>query len=149
VLGTDHMANPRHDVFNVQADDVLSANRQREIAEFLAVLKKFRPTKIAIESDYGTDTRPKQYADYIAGKHELTRNEIEQVGFRLAKELDHKTIYAVDADGEFPFPRLTDYAKAHGRSQELDALMGEVGDMVKAQNAYLASHSILETLLDM
>src|SRR5438309_1469645 len=51
--------------------------------------------------------------------------------------------------GEFPYPRLVKYAKATERTKELDALMGEVGDMVKAQDAYLASHTVLETLLYM
>ena len=87
VVGTYHMANPGRDIFNATADDVLSPKRQAEIAELLTVLKKFRPTKIAIESTVYDDTRKKQYADYLAGKHTLTRNEIEQVGFRLAKEL--------------------------------------------------------------
>jgi len=36
---------------------------------------------------------------------ELTRNEIEQVGFRLARERGHKTVYPVDAEGEFPYQR--------------------------------------------
>ena len=58
-------------------------------------------------------------------------------------------MYAVDVDGEFPFPRVVNYAKASGRSKELDAMMSEIGDMVKAQNAYLASHTVLETLLYM
>jgi hypothetical protein len=40
-------------------------------------------------------------------------------------------------------------AKASGRSKELDALMGEIGVMVKAQNQYLATHTVLETLLYM
>src|SRR2546426_583993 len=79
----------------------------------------------------------------------LAPNEIEQLGLRLAKELGHKTVYGVDADGEFPYPRLVKYAKATERTKELDALMGEVGDMVKAQDAYLASHTVLETLLYM
>jgi hypothetical protein len=55
----------------------------------------------------------------------------------------------VDADGEFPFQRIVNYAKASGRSKELDAMMGEIGGMVKAQNEYLASHTVLETLLYM
>jgi hypothetical protein len=148
VLGTYHMANPGHDIFNTQADDVLAPRRQAEMTQLLEVLKRFRPTKIAIESDPWGD-RPKQYADYLAGKRELTRNEIEQVGFRLAKELGHKAIYPVDADGEYPYPRLVNYAKGSGRSKELDAIMGEFGAKVKAQNEYLASHTILETLLYM
>jgi len=147
VMGTYHMANPGHDIFNTQADDVLAPRRQQELAELAAVLKKFKPTKIALESDYGTDARPKQYADYLAGKHELSRNEIEQIGFRLAKELGHKTVYPVDADGDFPWPRLVNYAKATGHSAELEALIGQVGEMVKANNEYLKTHTVLQTLL--
>ncbi len=145
VLGVYHMANPGRDIFNTQADDVLAPRRQAELAALLEVLKGFRPTKIAVESDPWGD-RPKQYAEYLAGKRELTRNEIEQVGFRLARELGHKAIYPVDADGEFPFPRLVNYAKGSGRSKELDAVNEEFGAKVKAQNQYLASHTILETL---
>jgi hypothetical protein len=79
----------------------------------------------------------------------MTRNEIEQIGFRLAKAMGHKTIYPVDADGEFPYPRLVKFAKASGRSQELDAIQKEVEAKVKAQGDYLASHTVLETLLYM
>lgn len=147
VLGVYHMANPGHDLFNMKADDVLAPKRQAEIAQLIEVLKKFNPTRIAVEGD--GDRIPKTYADYVAGKHELTRNEIEQLGFRLAKELGHKTVYPVDVDGEFPFQHVVNYAKASGRSKELDAIMEEVGVVSKAENDYLASHTILETLLYM
>ncbi len=149
VLGVYHMSNPGHDIFNMKADDVLAPKRQAEIAQLIDVLKRFHPTKIAVEADVWRDTVPKSYADYLAGKHELSRNEIEQIGFRLAKELGHKTVYPVDADGDFPWQRVIDYAKASGRSKELDAITGEIGAMVKAQDQYLASHTVLETLLYM
>jgi hypothetical protein len=149
VLGVYHMSNPGHDIFNMQADDVLAPKRQAEIAQLIEVLRRFQPTKIAVEAEDGDDGIPRSYAEHLAGKHELTRNEIEQIGFRLAEELGHKTVYPVDEPAEFPFPPLIDYAKANGRSKELDALMAEVGAMVKAQNQYLASHTVLETLLFM
>lgn len=149
VLGVYHMANPGRDVFNMKADDVLAPGRQGEIAELVAVLKRFRPTKIAVEAEAGDDRIAKRYAEYLAGTHELTRDETEQIGFRLAKELNQKAVYPVDESAEFPFPPLVDYAKAHDRSKELDALLAEVGEMVKAQNRYLASHTVLETLLYM
>ena len=149
ILGVYHMANPGHDIFNMKADDVLAPKRQAEIAEVTAALKKFNPTKIAVEADVYSDRISKRYDDYVAGKYELTRNEIDQIGLRLAKELGLKTVYAVDVDGEFPWPHIVNYAKASGRSKELDALMGEIGDMVKAQDTYLASHTVLETRLDM
>lgn len=149
VLGVYHMANPGHDIHNMHADDVLAPQRQAEIAQLIEALKKFRPTKVAVEADVGEDRIPKRYADYLAGKYELTRNEIDQIGLRLAKELGHKTVYPVDADGDFPFQRVIDYAKASDRSKELEAIEDEVGAMVKAQDAYLASHSVLDTLLYM
>src|SRR5262245_58396310 len=101
VLGVFHMANPGHDIFNSRVDDVLAPKRQTEIAEVIAVLQKFRPTKIALERNAGDQRILSDYGDYVAGKHELTRNEIEQLGFRLAKALGHKTVYPVDADGDF------------------------------------------------
>ena len=139
VLGVYHMANPGRDVYNLQADDVLSPKRQQEIAELAAVLKRFRPTKIAVESNYGEDAVPKRYAEYLAGTHELTRNEREQIGFRVAKELGHTAIYGADADGDFPLPHVFNYAKATGQSAKLDAHMAEVGEAVKALDQYLTA----------
>jgi len=149
VLGVYHMANPGRDIFNTQADDVLAPKRQAEIARLIEVLKRFQPTRIAVEAGFGDDAIARRFDDYAAGNHELTRTEVEQIGFRLARELAHKTVYPVDVDGEFPFPRLSDYASAHGRTREFEALMAEIGEMVNAQNAYLASHTVLETLLYM
>ena len=149
VLGVYHMSNPGRDILNMKADDVLAPKRQAEIAQLIEVLKNFHPTKIAVEADVWNKHIANDYADYVAGKHELTRNEIEQIGFRLAKELGHKSVYPVDADGEFPFQRIVNNAKASGRSKELEALMAEVGVTVKAQDQYLATHTVLETLLYM
>jgi hypothetical protein len=147
VLGVYHMANPGHDIFNMKADDVLAPKRQAEMAQLIEVLKKFQPTKIAIEANYGTQRVAQEYSDYLAGKYTLSRNEIDQIGYRLAKELGHKSVFPVDVDGEFPYQHLVNFAKASGRSKELDAVMAGWGEMAKAQNAYLASHTILETLV--
>ena len=147
VLGVFHMANPGKDNFNLKADDVLAPKRQAEISQLIEVLRRFNPTKIAVEGDLWDDRIATRYAGYVAGKHELSRNEIEQIGYRLAKELRLKTVYPADADVEFPFPRVVNYAKASGRTKELDAINGDAGAMVKRQDQYLASHTILEALL--
>lgn len=149
VLGTYHMANPGQDVFNTEADDVLAPKRQAEIAELVEVLERFRPTKVAVEADFDNDAVARRYEEYLAGERELTRNETEQIGFRLAGEMGHETVYPVDVDGEFPFPRLSDYAEANGLNEEFQALLAETRERVEAQSAYLASHSVLETLLAM
>jgi hypothetical protein len=149
VLGVYHMANPGRDVFNTEADDVLAPGRQAEIAQLIEVLKRFRPTKIAVEADFWKDRVAKAYGRYLAGEHELSRNETQQIGFRLARDLGHETVYPADVDGEFPIQRLADYAKTHGLSEEYDALMAEFGETVEERNEYLASHTVLETLLRM
>jgi hypothetical protein len=146
VLGTYHMANPGHDIHNMQADDVLSAKRQQEIAQLIEVLKRFHPTKIAIEAEVGSQRAAQQYSDYLAGKYALSRNEIDQIGYRLAKELGHRAIYAVDVDGDFPWQRVVNYAKANGIAARFDSINAGVGTMVKEQGDFLASHTVLETL---
>lgn len=144
VLGTYHMANPGRDIHNMQADDVLTPKRQHEIAQLIEVLKKFHPTKLAIEADVGSERVTQQYADYVAGKYTLSANETNQIGYRLAKEMGHKTIYAVDEEGDFPWGRVVNYAKANGMAEKFSALDGTMGKQVKEQDEFLHSHTILE-----
>jgi len=144
VLGTYHMANPGRDVHNMQADDVLAPKRQQEIAQLAAVLKKFQPTKIAIEADVGSERVMQQYADYVAGKYTLSESETNQIGYRLAKELGHKTIYPVDEEGDFPWGRVVNYAKANGLGEKFAALDDTMGKQVKEQDEFLHSHTVTE-----
>lgn len=51
-LGVYHLANPGQDVFNADADDVLSSERQRQIEAVTDILGRFRPTKIAVEANF-------------------------------------------------------------------------------------------------
>ena len=146
VLGTYHMSNPGHDIHNMQADDVLSPKRQQEITQLLEALKRFHPTKIAIEADVLGKRAPQQYSDYLAGKYALTRNEIDQIGFRLANELGHRAIYPVDVDGDFPWQRVVNYAKANGIADKFEAINGGWGTLVKEEGDFLGSHTVLETL---
>jgi hypothetical protein len=146
ILGSYHMDNPGRDIVNMKADDVLAPKRQAEMRELLDTLGRFRPTKIAIEAS--SDSRKiKMYGDYLADKHELSRDEREQIGFRLARELKHSKIYAIDSDGDFPFPAVQDYAKAHGRDKELESLMEQAGKTVQEDNEFLKSHTILQMVL--
>jgi len=146
VLGTYHMSNPGRDVHNTQADDVLSPKRQQEIAQVIEVLKKFHPTKIALEADAGSQRVGQEYSDYLAGKYSLSRNETNQIGYRLAKELGHHSVYPVDEEGDFPWQRLVNYAKANGLAEKFNALETSSGKQVKEEGDFLRSHTVLETL---
>ncbi len=146
VVGTYHMNNPGHDINNVKADDVLLPKRQQEITQLIEVLKRFRPTKIAIEANVGTAKRVEQeYSDYLAGKYTLTRNETNQVGYRLAKELGHRSVYPVDEDGDFPWMRVVNYAKANGLTAQFDEINKGWAKLSNDLGDYLPSHTVLET----
>jgi Family of unknown function (DUF5694) len=147
VLGVFHMNNPGQDIFNLQVDDVLAPKRQNEIAETVAALKRFRPTKIAIEAKLGSGRVAKEYQDYRDGKYTLTRNEIDQLGYRLAKELGHKQVYPIDVDGEFPFDKIQEFAKKNGKEQALNEWMMKVPKVLEKESAILKQGTVSDLLL--
>lgn len=96
ILGTYHMDNPGLDAVNVEADDVLAPRRQSEIASLNASLLGFRPTKVAVEGDRSKSTWQDRYKQWLGGKYTLGRNEIEQIGMKVARAAGHQTIYSID-----------------------------------------------------
>lgn len=114
VLGVYHFANPGLDVVKTEIADVLSPARQAEILEVAEALASYRPTRIAVEHDPSSAARlDSLYREYRAGRHELSRNETEQLGFRLAARFGHPGVYPIDHEGEFPFGALLEYAETH------------------------------------
>jgi len=108
LVGTFHFAYPQRDEYKSKFFvDVLSPQRQQEVEELVALLSNFQPTTIAIESDDQRST-DSAYNAYRAGHRELTRNETEQIGFRLAARLGLRRIYAIDASSRSYYPKITD-----------------------------------------
>jgi hypothetical protein len=85
ILGTFHMANPGQDAVNTVVD-MSTERRQREILALVERLARWRPTRIAIEAARVGSPWPERYAAWAAGTYAMGMNEIEQVGFRLAKQ---------------------------------------------------------------
>jgi len=103
ILGTYHMDNPGLDEYNLKADDVLTERRQKEIDQVLDKLERYQPTKFALEGQYNEDYWTKRYHDYLAGNYKLGRNEVEQIGFKLAKRTDINPVdYQMWMDGRVP-----------------------------------------------
>jgi len=124
VLAFYHMANPGTTSSTCRRTNVLAPKRQQELGELASVLAKFKPAKIAVENDSRQAERPLR--EVSGGQYALTTNEIDQIGLRLAKNLGHTTIYAVDADGDFRFARQQ-LRQGHRQSAKLDEIMTEVG----------------------
>ena len=103
IVGVPHFANPGRDVAKTDVEDVFSAQRQREIEAIVEALAAFRPTHVAVEWDASKqEALDQRYAAYLAGTYELTRNEVDQLGLRLAKRLGLKRVDAVDWGGDAP-----------------------------------------------
>src|SRR5882724_6077124 len=148
VLGTYHMNNPGLDAMKIQADDVLAPERQRQVTDVVTRLASFKPDKVMIESAYGDTTFPKRYSDYLAGTHELSRNEIEQIGFRLAKQLGHKALYPVDYP-MFEDGNATDfYFASHPDEQkQVDTDNAKLKEEGKKEAAVMHQSSIKDYLI--
>lgn len=134
VLALFHMSNPGHDLHNQQVDDVLTPQRQAELAKVSEQLARFAPTRIAVE--WPENVVVERYAKYREGTLPPSRNEVVQLGFRLAKA-SGAAIEGIDVDGDFPFDKVAAWAAANGRKAELDAKEAEVDQEVAAQSQAL------------
>lgn len=127
VIGTVHLANPGRDVSNVTVDDMLTAERQREIEKVTDRLAAFRPTHLAVEWPAAEQAKLDQrYRDYRAGTYRLSADEVDQIGLRLAARLGLERLDAVDWN-EMPPGSIEDFdwetwAAQHGQQALLDAI---------------------------
>lgn len=149
ILGTYHMGNPGLDLNNVKADDVRGEKRQKEIAEFIRVLKRFKPTKIALEIAPGEAKYLTHYQEYLDGKYALAANEIDQIGFRLAMEMNHKQLYGIDWKGNFDFDKVLASAKAN-KQEAITAAMTAWGKTITGEaNERMKTATVTEILREM
>ena len=100
ILGTYHFSNPGRDQYNARADNMLSERRQAEIADLLDDLAAFAPTMVAVEAEPDSPVN-ERYAAWRAGEAELTANERQQIGFRMADRMGLDRLALVDADHRF------------------------------------------------
>ena len=151
ILGTYHFANPGLDMHNAEIDDVLAPQRQKEVVAVVDALARFKPTRMAVESraDDKPDRALDSYTEYLAGKYSQNRNEIYQIGDRLASQMKHEQVFGIDADGEFPFEGLQAFAEANGRAAELQAAIDEIGVRTRQFEERATSASVGALLREM
>lgn len=105
VLGVYHL--------NGNGEDVTTPKRQQEIGEIVALLKRFQPTKIAVEVLVDNVKIDEDYRLYRDGRYQLSPNETNQIGFRLAKELHHEKVYPIDWKNKFDLLPVLTFANAN------------------------------------
>ncbi len=102
-LGSFHFAFRNLDLIKTSTEDqidVLEPKYQKEIEDIVARIAKFKPTIIVIERDPVKQVKyDSLYNQYLMGKYDLARDEVDQIGFRIAKMMKLKTLYCVNAWG--------------------------------------------------
>jgi hypothetical protein len=140
IVGTFHMGNPGQDLHNLAADDMLAPKRQAELGAVAAGLKRFRPTRVAVEFPAALTTE--RYAAFRGGTLAPSRNEVVQLGFRLAQASNLETVDGIDVEGEFPYDAVDAYAKQHGQSPIVEAAGAEVQTFVDDTGKRLATGGV-------
>jgi hypothetical protein len=93
---------------------MLSASRQKELADVVERLAAFQPTKVCVERMPGEqESLDAEYARYLEARAQPDPDEVSQIGFRLARRCGLNRIYAIDADKMLDWDGLTAYFKTH------------------------------------
>lgn len=154
LLGSYHLANNNRDVINVLIENVLTAPRQQQIIDLVECLAQWKPTRIAVEWDRsdqaGLDSR---YATFLMGNYELTANEIDQIGLRLAKQLGHDRVYAVDWNEAAPGDQVQydffSWAERNNQESRLKAFVDAGQKDANSASAKIRGQSVNEWYHDL
>lgn len=99
VVGTFHFDYPgldAHKTVDEDKIDVLKEPKKTEVTELVEYIKKFKPTKIAIEA-FDKWNATEKLRKYKSGQFRDQRDERYQLAMRIASELKLDTLYSIDA----------------------------------------------------
>jgi hypothetical protein len=150
LLGCFHFDNPGLDVAKFENADILSEKRQKEVLEVVELLKKFNPDKIFVEVPVDLQGRMDSNINkYKNGQFTLRGSETHQLGYRLAKELNLPTLYAVDyKEAQFPFDSLIKSATEAKQFNLLGYMKRSIDSIQNDFNESLKKNTIRKMLLN-
>lgn len=116
IVGSFHFDYPNLDAHKTEKSDqvdVLSPKTAKEVTELVEYIKKFKPTKIAIEAcpKWNANQKLKEYNE---GKYRDKRDERYQLAMRIANELKINEIFSIDASSIYD-----DLEKRYGKQDSV------------------------------
>ncbi len=154
LVGTFHFENfnPENnsDIVQKQVSDVLTEENQAELKKISQRIIDFKPNKIFVEYSFKNQTKldslfnsfPKN-ADFKNQK----RDELYQIGFRVAKKLNHENLYAIDTRTSFPYDSLLKQMK---KAKQFDLIHKdelELKQLEETANELFSSNKSLSEIL--
>lgn len=129
LLGLFHFDNPGLDAVKYEPIDVMGTEQQAYLVALAERLARFAPTRVLLEYPQTSDGAMNQrYSDFLAGRFELGRNEIYQLGFRVARLMGHARVHGIDAKAPPAEIKLWSYL-----SQQPDDL-GRLEQLIAAES---------------
>ncbi|HSK14354.1 MAG TPA: DUF5694 domain-containing protein [Phnomibacter sp.] len=150
LLGCFHFDNPGLDVAKFESADIMNATRQKEVEEVVQKLLAYKPDKIFVEVPAHMQERlDASLEKYKNGETQLNKSETQQLGYRLARQLGHAKLYAVDhRDTEFPMDSLVKVLMANQQFDMLQTIQRSIDSIQNDFNAKLKTMSIRQLLID-
>ena len=150
LVGTFHFNASDSDVIKGTKVDMSTPDKQRELDELVSKLQRTQADKVFVEwmpnRQRFVDST---YALYRKGQREVgsqrqNNNEVVQVGYRLAKQLNRPKVYCADADGVFDYGAAQASAKQHGQEAILKGgfeapVSDSVGLLIKARTKAISA----------
>ncbi|MBZ9534192.1 hypothetical protein KGR20_07935 [Cytobacillus oceanisediminis] len=84
--------------FHFEENVALIKTKEDEVKELVELLAEWKPSKIAVEWEKNEENLLNERYKKISNKYSI--DEIEHIGFRLAKKLEHNKLYGVNWEGE-------------------------------------------------
>ena len=89
-----------HKTDSINQIDILASDQQKEILKIVNAISKFKPTIICLESNDDSLLNI-GYSNYLKGKYTLSKDEIDQLGYRIAEKSGVKKVFGVDSKSWF------------------------------------------------
>jgi hypothetical protein len=150
LLGSFHFDNPGLDVAKFDNANIMSEKRQKEVMEVVEKLVQFKPDKIFVEVPVsGQGKLDSNLLKFKSGGLDLAAGELYQLGFRVAKALNHNNLYAVDyREADFPFDSLVSSATEAKQFALLGYIKTSIDSIQQAFNESLKVKTVKQLLLD-
>lgn len=152
VLGVFHFANPGLDKVKSEVIDVTTPANQAYLAGLAGRLAAFGPTDVLVECEPSAQARQDAaFAGYRDGTHALTVNEVQQIGFRVAKEAGLSKVTCFD-EGQVHWNSgpMFEYIGAHEpeRKAAMDATFASLSARQAREQTTLPLPQLLELAND-
>lgn len=149
ILGTFHFAGSS-DFSAIVMDSIYSKKRQREIDEVILRLKQFHPTKIVVEREPSlNDSLTKMLNAYLETPHQLPKNELYQLGFKLAAASGLDAVYGADYQMEFDDVAFSKYLSDNQLLEKFEHIIKKAQNFTERRTRLLKHSALLPVLIDL